>query len=405
WNDPNYLNDNVTTTIGAPIINQTHYDYSGRNGWVYFPKSVYDGVSTDPNRAYDRPTRMGPIIPVNKVNKSLSTPDDDMVVIWYHTNAIGVAWADSPFRYVPQWPAISDPTNTIVIASQLGSGGQSFPVSYLNPRPYVQNDPSLPGFNPNEEHSLLINSKLYSLHNDLNAYFGNLSEPYALLKYQDAAMSNQWAVRVFKVIATNSTYQFVYPGTAGQEIQPPLPLSALELCTANNQGVSGPFYKASVNGHLWARAAGAQGEHTNVVVRYWYPMQDNFYYPGVLVGTCLPWLDQGTGTPVDITYDIAWPDAYRLQVGQTVTTPVNGLPDITHLLNARIIYDDLNLSGAGTPTNLARLYDPFTARTLPVSPTAPWLNTLKLVNINGVEEFADLPFYLRIRLIYDPINN
>ncbi|HVV73283.1 MAG TPA: DUF3466 family protein, partial [Verrucomicrobiae bacterium] len=405
WNDPSYLSDNVTATIGQALVNPTHYDYAGRNGWVYFAKSVYDGLPSDPNRAYDRPTRLGPIIPVNKVNKSLPLPDDDLVVIWYHTNAIGVAWADSPFRYVPQWPSSTDLTNTIVIASQLGSGTRPFPLSYLNARPYVQNDPSLPGFNPNEEHSLLVNNVLYSLRNDLNTFFGNLSEPYALLKYQDAAAGNQWAMRVFKVVATNSTYAFVYPGTAGQEIQPPLPLSVLELCNTLNQGVSGPYYKAAVNGHLWARAAGAQGQNTNVVVRYWYPMQDNFYYPGVTVGTCLPWLDHGSGTPVDITYNIAWPNAPHLQIGQTVTTPVNGLPDIAHLLNARIVYDELNPSGSVTPTNLARLYDPFSARTLPVSPTAPWLNTLKLVNVNGVEEFADLPYYLRIRLIYDPINN
>src|SRR5581483_4354641 len=108
WNDPNYLTDNSPATIGTAITNPTHFDYAGRNGYVFFAKSVYDGVPTDPNRAYDLPTRTGPIIPVNLINKNLATPDQDLVVVWYHTNEIGVAWADSPFRYVPSWPANPD---------------------------------------------------------------------------------------------------------------------------------------------------------------------------------------------------------------------------------------------------------------------------------------------------------
>jgi probable HAF family extracellular repeat protein len=405
WNDSNYLTDNVPATIGTTITNSTHFDYAGRNGWIYFPKSVYDGVPTDANRAYDRPTRTGPIIPVNVVNKNLVVPDDDLVVVWYHTNQIGVSWADAPTRYIPQWPATNDPTNTIVIASQQGSGINGFPGSYLRPQVYTQNDPTLPGFNPNEEHALISSGVMYALRNDLNSQFGNLSQPFALLKYQDATASNQWTMRAFKVVATNDTFQFVYTGTAGTEIQPPLPLSGLELCNANNVGVSGPFYKASVNGHLYARAAGLMGQTTNVVLRYWYPMQDGFYDPGVPPGSCLPWLDQGTGVPVNVTYNISWPNLYHMQVGQTLTTPVNGLPDITHLLNARIIYDDLNPAGGLTTTNLARLYDPFSARSLPVPPTAPWLSSFKMVNVNGQEQFGDLPYFLRIRLIYDPVNS
>ena len=35
------------------------------------------------------------IIPVNLINKNITPPDQDLVVVWYHTNALGVAWADS----------------------------------------------------------------------------------------------------------------------------------------------------------------------------------------------------------------------------------------------------------------------------------------------------------------------
>lgn len=403
--DPNYLVDNVPWTIGSAITNRTHYDYAGRNGYVFYAKSTYDGFPGDPNHAYDRATRKGPIIPVNIPNRNLQVPDDDLLVVWYHTNSIGVAWGDAPYRYVPQWPVNMDPTNIIVIASQKGSGVDGLPPSYINPQPYIQNDPTLTGFNPNEEHAFTAAGVLYALRNDLNSRLGNYSQPYVLLKYQDALAGNQWTMRVFQVVATNAQYQFYYPGTAGEEIQPPLPVSILPLCTKNNLGVSGPFYKADVNGHLYARAAGLYGQNTNIVLRYWYPMQPDFYDPGVTVGTPIPWLDRGTGIPVDVVYNIAWPNEYRMQVGQTLTTPVNGLPDITHLLNAKIVYDDLNPAGILTTTNLARLYDPFTPRSLPIDPQAPWLSTLKLVNNNGVVQFADLPWYLRIRLTVDPINN
>jgi probable HAF family extracellular repeat protein len=404
WNDPDYLADNVPWAIGSAITNATHFDYAGRNGFVYFAKSVYDGLPGDPNRAYDRPTRAGPIIPVNVPNKSLPVPDDDLVVAWYHTNSLGVAWPDAPCRYLVQWPAASDPTNTIVIASQLGSGANGLPAWYLQPQVYVQNDPTQPGFNPNEEHAFIAGGVLYALRNDLNHKLGELSQPFALLKYQDATASNQWTMRLFQVVATNNQYQFLYSGTAGEEIQPPVPLGFLPLCTSFSRGVSGPFYQAAVNGHLYARAAGPYGQHTNIVLQYWYPLQPDFYLPNAAPGTCVPWLDWGSGTPVNVSYDIAWPNQYVMQVGQTLTTPAFGLPDITDLLNATIIYDDLSSTGTWTPTNLARLYDPFTPRSVPVPPNASWLSSLKLNNVNGVSQFADLPWYLRIRLTYDPIN-
>ena len=407
WNDPKYLlSNNIPAVIGTPITNATHFDYAGRNGYVFFQKTVYDGLETDPNRAYDLPTRTGPIIPVNKINNTtLAVPDEPLVVVWYHTNEIGVAWADAPYDYVPDWPATFDPTNIIVIASELGSGTNGLPASYVNVNPYVQNNPALTGFNPNEEHALLTAGVLYALRDDLNALYG-LSQPYVLLKYQDANNSNQWTMRVFQVVATNSTYSFSYSGTAGTQIQPPMPLRVMQLCGTSNQGISGPFYKAQVDDSLWAKAAGTNGTTADIVLRYWYPLQQGFYYTtNVQDGACIPWLDNGTGTPVDITFVISWPNQYTMPVGQTLTTPVNNLPDITDLLNATIIYDSLSPSGGSTTTNLARLYDPYTARELPVPATAKWPNSFKLTYTGGVNFFADLPYYLNTRLIYDPLNN
>src|SRR6202012_2581201 len=105
-----------------------------------------------------------------------------------------------------------------------------------------------------------------ALRNDLNKVYGNLSQPFVLVKYQDAANSNQWAIRVFGVVATNATTSFSYTATAGTQIQPPLPLSAMQLCTTENSVVSGPLYHAQADGSLWAKAAGPNGGTTNAVI-------------------------------------------------------------------------------------------------------------------------------------------
>ena len=412
WNNPEWLVDGVPATIGTPIVNPTHFDYQGRNGYVMpllSGKSVYDGAG--PSRAYDRTTRMGSIIPVNTVNKSISPPDDDLVVVWYHTNAIGVDWADSPYRYLPHWPAsdTNDPTKTLVIANTAGSGPLD-PLQFVNAFPYSQDDPTQPGFNPNEEHALMFNGALYALRDDLNALFGNLSQPYVLLKYQDPAAGNAWRFRVYQVLETYGTNQFLYTGTAGQQIQPPLPLSGLQLCASSNIATAGPWYKAQTDGQLWAKAAGPNGSDATITVHYWYPLQPTFYTgpggPGL--GACVPWLDHGSGTPIDALYDIHWPADYgTMNIGETLTTahsssPGN-LPDITDLTSAKIIYDDLDPAGTPTTTNSARLYDPFSPRSVAV-PSPDVVGSFKQANINGVVQFPQLPYFLRLRLTYDPIN-
>jgi probable HAF family extracellular repeat protein len=418
WNDPNYLINPANSTgtgvpavIGTPITNATHFDYAGRNGYVFFQKSVYDGLPSDPNRAYNQASRTGPIIPVNTVNSGLPVPDQPLVVVWYHTNALGVAWSDSPYQYDPYWPSINpnnDPSNTIVIANQ--QNPVLLPLNYMTPYPYVQNDPTQPGFNPNEEHAQMISGSLFALRNDLNAHY-NYSQPYVLLKYQDANNNNQWTMRVFYVVATNAAYPtFTFAGTAGDQIQPPAPLSSMQLCTSSNTVSAGPYYRAQVNGLIYAIAGGPNGGTTNLSLRFWYPLQPGFFYENTnaAVGSCIPWLDNLTGTPVNVTYVISWPTngnpVYSaIGVGQTVTTST---VDISDLLNASIVYDTSNPLGGATTTNLARLYDPYTARSVAVPLNNSWTsNGLSFNNANGLYQFANLPYYLQVRLIYDPNNN
>ena len=80
--------------------------------------------------------------------------------------------------YTIEWPTS---TREIVLASNDGSGA----LSSLEAKGsiYVQNDSSKPGYNPNEEHALMLAGQAYALRDDLNITSGSeySSHPYVLL--------------------------------------------------------------------------------------------------------------------------------------------------------------------------------------------------------------------------------
>ena len=430
WDDP-VVRTTRSWLVGDTITHSNHFDYFGKNGFVFFERAFYDGSGSA--RAYDRASRVGPIIPVNTATSFTSEPaQKQMVVVWYQTNRLGVAWAGQPILYEVSWP--TQTPNKIIIASGLGAG--ILPESQFREKQvYNQPDPTLPGFNPNEEHALIasasVGTTLYALRNDLNARSAQAassyrhSAPFALLKYRDGE-SGDWKIRPYRVVAEEAPYFFVYPGVAGNQIQPPLPLTVLPLCT-ESYGVSGPFWE-DFSGTLFARAAGPDGGTTNVVVRWFYPLQPGFFFDlekddgvnEVADGGCVAWLDRlpngRAGVPVDVTYQIRWPDVDNvLQLGETLLRgkksriePGN-LPEIRNQARAEIVFDSLNpLYDPVNPfsslsvTNLARLYDPVSARTLKTNVLIP--ATIERRNVAGLEEFSKLPWPLKIRLRYDPVN-
>jgi len=155
-------------------------------------------------------------------------------------------------------------------------GAETPAPDYTRMRVYNQPNKDLPGYNPNEEHALMVPSAtgslgLYALRNDLNTAI-NVSDPYALLKYRDPA-TRQWRMRAYRILAEDAPYFFNYPGEAGKEIQPPFPLSTLTICDSS-YGVpgGGPWWE-DVRGKIYARAAGPKGGLTNIQVRWFYPLQ------------------------------------------------------------------------------------------------------------------------------------
>jgi len=429
WDLAPTLVENAPAFVGSKLVDPTHQEYLSRSGHVLFPNTFYDGHG--PDRAHDRPSRRGPIIPVNREPAGDTSVENDLVVVWYRFSPIGVAWASVPTRYSVSWPPDGS-VDKIIIASGEGSG--PLPNSlFPNKRVYNQPDPSLPGYNPNEEHALLSDNALYALRDDLNAVISpERSRPYALLKYKDPA-TGDWSIKPYKVVAEEAPFFFTYNKVAGVEIAPPAPLFTLPLCPETH-GVSGPWWE-DFQGKLYARAAGANGASTDVVLRWFYPLQPDFYYDlnsdgaaDAPVGTSLAWLDRRTqsalaspnaaagvtGQPLDITYRVTWPRVGTLQIGQTLLNPRSSasgpLPGVKNMAKLQFVYDDLtpNWNPQVSPTppilTLARLYDPLSTRTyrLAVGESIPAV--VQRSNRNGKEYFNDLPPTLIERLTFDPIN-
>lgn len=406
WNDPLHLVTNVAWTIGVPLTNALHGDYPGLNGYPFFTNAPYDGAGL--NAAYDRSTRKGALLPVNT-----DTEAGNLVVVWYQQNRLGVAWSSLPYQYSLAWPTNADP---LIIASQLGSGPLS-PTQYPQPQIYQQPDPTLPGFNPNEEHALLSGGVLYALRNDLNARVTpKSSDPFVLLKYLDP-VSSEWRLKVYSVVDEQAPYFFRYEGVAGEEIQAPLPLSTLPLMRNQNRAVSGPAWQDYL-GRYYARAAGLDGGEGDIVMQYFYPLQPDFYFdlhrngqPEYQPGDPVPWLDRRpggiVGTPVNITYAIEWPaEVSPLQVGQSLTTATAGLPDITDMAAAQVVFDSLDPTGTQPLNAAARLYDPLSPRTVSLETGFLFPDSVRrsVDPTTGLELFADLPYVLRVRLFHDPRN-
>jgi len=247
------------------------------------------------------------------------------------------------------------------------------PVLLSSPSIYFQNDASLPGYNPNEEHALVLSGVAYALRNDLNT--PTSSEPYVLVDCLDPATGRP-SMATFQVLATNVFYTFDRSGIAGKAITPIMPLSAMPLC-ANTDSLNKPPAWRDRKLGWWAVSAGDDDGPADAVMQFYYQMQPTFYFPELAataqpaVGQELPWLpnpsENGgtTGTPVSVTYHIVWPEEVpELKLGQTLTLPTHGLPDIWNQLSVDVEYDQ---SERKTERPSVTLFDPVADREVSLS--------------------------------------
>ena len=392
-------------TVGQALGRAGHQDTTGKNGYVLFDRSFYDAV------AHERAARSGPILPVNR--NLHSDPHLDMVVVWYRTNEVtGIAWGSDPVRYEVGWPVAPE---QIVIASGLGqqAGREQYPQVHV----YHQPAREAAGFNPNEEHALIVADRLYALRCDLNAgIIPKASEPYVLLKYCGPDSTNDWRMKVFEVVAENEQHTFAKfgSGQAGLEVQMPAPLNMLGLCVASNRVAFGQQHAHQAwTGKIYAKSAGY------FQVQYWYPAMPDFYFGGQNPpeNSFVPWMSGHTqapatpgashviGEPVLVGYDIEWPpQPAMLFSSDSLTTSKNGLPDLFNFASAEVIYDAADPHGTNIADAMVRIFDPISERTIQMPADFELPEVIRKSSDRGRFVFPDLPYALRIRLLYDELN-
>jgi hypothetical protein len=409
------------------------------------------GAYIDPFVAGFDQAATGAIIGVNAL-----TGNDQLEVWWYRksqptgTAITATYWPSFVQRYRLKWPADPD---QIVLASNEGSG--DLPSLQATGEIYTQNDPNSAGWNPNEEHALMLNGRAWALRDDLN--IGDSSESYVLVHYTEA--DARPAMRVFQV----ERGSFDYPAIAGKVLQSPMPLPFLpapvdasgrlasyELPGDPDSTIPSTEYATTDaafahyqkftwtdrKGTVWVYRGphGGNGDTPTLRMRYFYKTLPSFYHPGLAdqppVGTIVPYLRSGpytaptpvetigtepadrTDQPLDVVFRPQWPtSAPELRVGETLTLPKLGLPQVRGQQSTEFIYQqsvamdtDPDVDSMHERKRSARLFDPTRAKVFPLDPeTLPKIpDSVNTSLFLGKIYFPNLPPHLSNRLYFDP---
>jgi hypothetical protein len=408
-------------------------------GYVSRGRCHAENLYQDPFASGVEEAASGAIIPVNALE------GDRSLTVWWFRKVTPPNNKFEPFhlpavaaRYHVSYP---EDAQELVIASGKGVENPGLTSAQAQGSIYYQNDPSKIGYNPNEEHALLLAGNAYALRDDLNT--PTSSQPYVLIQYMEAATTTapaRPAMRVLRVVRETETYPLSYLAIAGTPSQPPMPLTVLPLPllqdgkTVRNYEVEeavDPPAAAGAPGHYdgftfvdrkgqhWTyRGPHDDGEPT-FGMRFFYLLREGFHFPALSVqptlGSIQPFIaNVGGGESVTLTYRPVWPDdeglpvAMRkqvpeMQLGQTLTMAASGLPQVRGQSSAQLHYQQsLALHGANNPAVV--LHDPTRARialldgpgiALPgVPPTVP------TSDYAGKTYFQKLPPHLQQRFYY-----
>jgi hypothetical protein len=228
----------ATATVGQRIEPPAGYSVAG---YISSGDNYYPAGYVDPFAGGVAAAESGAIIPVNAL------PGKNQLTIWWFKQVAAPSDKFGSFhlpsklgRYTVEYPSEAP---QIVIASGLGSGdlGPSQQAGSI----YYQNDATQPGFNPNEEHALMLGSRAYALRDDLNDD-STTSEPFVLLAYTSAA-DQRPSMDVYEVLRETFEYPRRYDAIAGTKVQPPGPLFALPLPLDENGEVLNDEVSATVD--------------------------------------------------------------------------------------------------------------------------------------------------------------
>ncbi len=317
----------------------------------------------------------GAIIPVNAI------PGANQLEVWWFRSdnanpALGfqpVYWPSVVGDYTIQWPANAA---KIVLAGNAGSG----PLDSLHAAGsiYYQNDPTQPGYNPNEEHALMLGGQAYALRDDLNItntsnsaqpFGGYSSAPFVLLAYTGA--DGRPAMQPFQVQRENPAAGvfFDYVVAAGSQLQAPMPLPLMTppvaVDTNYPSGITNynnePVYGAGDLPAGWNSAA-ASGPFSLYQKFTFQDRNQNFWvYRGLNAG--LPALQAGYYNPTNNSFTnlpaanalLNQPFGSFIHVSRLLTSLTVGWTNsVTGLLPAGLALQvnvTNGLSVSGTPTS------------------------------------------------------
>ncbi len=382
--------------------------------------------------------RAGAIIGVNAL------PSKDLLEVWWYKKSTPPAgtpfsatlWPVVAQKYQLHWPEDAD---DIVLAANRGT--DDLPSEQAVGSIYFENDPAKTGYNPNEEHAIMLAGRGWALRDDLN--LETTSKPYVLISYQ--ANDGRPAMRPFRVMREDASrgWTFTYNAYAGTIIQAPMPLPVLpqpilpgskdvanyELYKATPDaalGVNPPAHYGSFTykdrkGSHWLYRGRHDGRDTSLLeMRYYYIVQTGFWFPGFSVsnpgadvGRVVPYLrtqnadgsyvgDPKSGEPLSIQFRPLWPvGAPELRLGETLTLPKRGLPAVRGNISAEILYQQ---SVALDQGRSAVLFDPTRAKMTFLSKDglAAVPSSIKTSLYKGKTYFPNLPPHLSQRFFLDP---
>ena len=303
-----------TVEVGQRIVAPAGELGSGANesyvaGHIHEPagRSYNPTAYTDPFVVGLTNANLGAIIPVNAIPGS-----NQLQVWWFRPNQVDASqgfvtnhWPSVIGRYTIQWPASP---REIVLASKLGSEADG-PLDSFKAAGhiYFQNNATLPGYNPNEEHAIMSGGTVFATRDDLNVTntVGYSSHPFVLLQY--LASDSRPAMLPFKVLREKPAagWVFDYIVDAGRLLQPPMPLPLLGKPIEGNGDSAVNFNtEPTTTGDLpggWntnSSPSGAYGHYRQFTFRD--RKHDFWVYRGLHAG--LPDLQAGTYVPTNRTF-------------------------------------------------------------------------------------------------------
>lgn len=265
--------------------------------------------------------------------------------------------------------------------------GSGIIISDTEPTIYRQPDTEATGYNPNEEHAFIRTGNggytVWAFRCDLNKdkHGNETSAPGVLVSY---SLGGKAKMKWIGVQATSPEYPtFSGVCTAGSILPGPHPFDLMpepwleEITWEDSLNPNTPAYRDRKL-QVWARCAG------DLSIKMFYRNDPTFDFTTEVTYDsqgAIEWLPEGSytdfnGAAVDAwKWTILWPEKVpEIKLGQTLTTAVNGLPEVWNAKSMALVYTNAT----------AVLFDPTVIQSTGPKPTTDYATTLDFVRFLGI---------------------